>query len=116
LRASTRPIPNRLPWQSCPFPYLEAPRLGRSFITCLSTATSIGRDAEGRTIIQLAVDDRVLETLMTFDADAAELEPEADDEEDGPPVIVELVQPKAIARRRGPWQGRLTKSADDCPA
>jgi hypothetical protein len=62
------------------------------------------------------VDDRVLETLMTFDADAAELEPEADDEEDGLPVIVELVQPKAIARRRGPWQGRLTKSAEDCPA
>ena len=60
----------------------------------------VGRDTVGRTIIQLAVDDRVLETLMTFDAEAAELEPEADDEEDGPPVLVELVQPKMVERRR----------------
>ena len=52
-----------------------------------------GRDAEGRTIIQLAVDDRVLETLMTFDAEAADLEVEPDDEEDGAPVLVELVRP-----------------------
>ena len=49
-----------------------------------------GRDTARRTIIQLAVDDRVLETLMTFDADAAELEPEPDDEEDGPPVVLEF--------------------------
>jgi hypothetical protein len=34
----------------------------------------VGRDAAGRTIIQLAVDDRALERLMTFDADAADLE------------------------------------------
>jgi hypothetical protein len=36
----------------------------------------VGKDTAGRTIIQLAVDDRVLETLMTFDAAAAELEAE----------------------------------------
>ena len=60
----------------------------------------VGMDAVGRTIIQLAVDDRVLETLMTFDADAAELEPEPDEEEDGPPVVVELVRAKMVERRR----------------
>ena len=60
----------------------------------------VGRYTAGRTIIQLAVDDRVLETLMTFDADAAELEPEPDDEEDGPPVVLEFVGPKMLERRR----------------
>ena len=60
----------------------------------------VATDAVGRTIIQLAVDDRVLETLMTFDADAAELEPEPDEEEDGPPVVVELVRAKMVERRR----------------
>jgi hypothetical protein len=53
-----------------------------------------------RTIIQLAVDDRVFETLMMFDAEAADLEPESDDEEDGSPVLIELVRPKA--RRADP--------------
>jgi hypothetical protein len=37
---------------------------------------------------------------MTFDADAAELEPEPDEEEDGPPVVVELVRAKMVERRR----------------
>ena len=60
----------------------------------------VGRDAAGRTIVQLAVDDRVLETLMTFDAEAADLEPEPDEEEDGPLVVVELVRPKVVERRR----------------
>jgi hypothetical protein len=60
----------------------------------------VGRDAAGNTIIQLSVNDYVLETLMTFDADAAELEPEPDDEEDGPPVVVEFAQPKMVERRR----------------
>ena len=67
----------------------------------------VGRDTAGRTIIQLAVDDRVLETLMTFDADAAELEPEPDDEEDGPPVVLELVRPKMVERRRVWRSGRV---------
>ena len=65
----------------------------------------VGRDIPGRTIIQLVVDDWTLERLMTFDAEAADLEdadaePEPDDEEDGPPVVVDLVGPKVIARRR----------------
>ena len=59
-----------------------------------------GRDIGGRTIIKLAVDDWVLEKLMTFDADAAELEPEPDDEEDGPPVVVDLVRPNVVRRSR----------------
>jgi len=51
----------------------------------------VGRDTAGRTIVQLSVDDWVLEKLMTFDADGAELEDgaeaeaEPDDEEDGLP-------------------------------
>ena len=60
----------------------------------------VGRDAAGQTIIELSVDDYVLETLMTFDAEAAELEPEPDGEGDGPPVLVELVRPKVMERRR----------------
>jgi hypothetical protein len=60
----------------------------------------VGRDAAGRTIVQLAVDDRLLESLMTFDADAAELEPESDDEEDGPPLPLDLVPRKLVSRRR----------------
>ena len=73
----------------------------------------VGRDAAGRTIIQLSVDDRVLETLMTFDADAAELEPEPDDEEDGPPIVLDLVRPKVVERRRViPFRlGRLSPMA-----
>jgi hypothetical protein len=59
----------------------------------------VGTDAGGQTIIQLAVDDRVLERLMTFDADAADLEPEPDDEEDGRPVLLDLVRPKTVARK-----------------
>jgi hypothetical protein len=37
---------------------------------------------------------------MTFDAEAADLEPEPDDEEDGPAVVVEFVGPKMLERRR----------------
>jgi hypothetical protein len=65
----------------------------------------VGEDTAGRKIIQLAVDDWTLERLLTFDADAAELEdggddePDADDEEDRAPVLVELVRPKLVARR-----------------
>ena len=60
----------------------------------------------GRMIIQLAVNDRVLERLMTSDADAADLEEggddehDVDDEEDGPPVVLEFVGPKMLERRR----------------
>ena len=47
-----------------------------------------------------------VEKLTTFDAKPAELEdggddePDADDEEDGPPVVIELVPPKVISRGR----------------
>jgi hypothetical protein len=60
----------------------------------------VGRDVAGQTIIQLAVDDRLLETLITFDAEAADLEPEPDDEEEGPPIVLELVRPKVVRRMR----------------
>ncbi len=67
----------------------------------------VGTDTAGRTIIQLAVDDWTLEKLTTFDADGAELEdegdgePDDDAEEDGPPaVLLEVVRPKVIRRRR----------------
>jgi hypothetical protein len=65
----------------------------------------VGMDAAGRTIVQLHVDDWVLEKLMTFDSDAADLEeggdgePQPDDEEDGPPVVVDLMRPRMVARR-----------------
>jgi hypothetical protein len=62
----------------------------------------VGRDAAGRTIIQLSVNDYVLETLLTFDAEPADLEPQADDKEDGPPVLIELAQPR-IWSDGGPW-------------
>ena len=49
-------------------------------------------DSAGRTVIQLALDDHILDRLMRFEADAAELEdqgddePAADDEVDGRPL------------------------------
>jgi hypothetical protein len=64
----------------------------------------VGKDSAGRTVIKLAVDDWALERLMAFDADAAELEdqgedePDADDEVDGPPVVRELARPRGIRR------------------
>jgi hypothetical protein len=55
----------------------------------------------GRTLIQLAVDDHILERLMGFDTDAAELEdgadaePDADYEDDWLPVVLlDLARPK----------------------
>jgi hypothetical protein len=60
----------------------------------------VGKDTLGRSIIQLAVDDWTLETLMTFDADVAELEDEADGdaEEDGPAVTAEVTRAKVVRR------------------
>jgi hypothetical protein len=52
------------------------------------------------------VNDHVLETLMAFDVETAEYEdgcddePDADDEEDGLPVVVDLVPPKVVRRIR----------------
>jgi hypothetical protein len=53
----------------------------------------MGMDAVGRTIIQLAANDGLLEKLITFDAEAAELE-------DGGP-----------GRTRGPQRGRVNDRA-----
>ncbi len=72
----------------------------------------VGKDDAGRTMILLAADERVLEKLMTFDAEAADLEdggdaePEPDDEEDGPPVRPDLVRPIVERRRVVPF-GRI---------
>jgi hypothetical protein len=50
-----------------------------------------GSDAVGRTVITFAVDDWLLERLLTFDAGSEELEdngdaePDDDADEDGPP-------------------------------
>jgi hypothetical protein len=47
----------------------------------------VGRDAAGRTVIQLAVDRRVLDALMAFGADDEEREDGGDDEPyEVPPV------------------------------
>jgi hypothetical protein len=66
----------------------------------------VDEDATGRTIVQLALDHWVLERLMAFDAEVAELENQGDDERDvddeveGAPVVRELVRPRVIRRRR----------------
>jgi hypothetical protein len=67
----------------------------------------VGRDRAGRTIIQLAVDDLVLDKLMGSDADAAEgedggeAEPDADNEANGAPFMIpDVVLPKVIRRKR----------------
>jgi hypothetical protein len=43
---------------------------------------------------------------MTSDADAAELEPEPDDEEDCPSVLLDFVRPKVMD---GPWHQLATE-------
>jgi hypothetical protein len=64
----------------------------------------VGRDTAGRTVIQPAVNDWVLEKLMTFNAEAADLEdggddePDTDDEEDGPPVLSLSLWPRRPVR------------------
>jgi hypothetical protein len=67
----------------------------------------VGKDTAGRSIVQLAVDDWVLDKLLAFDADAGELEdgadaePDDDAEEDWLPVVLlDVVRPKVIRRRR----------------
>jgi len=65
----------------------------------------------GRTTIQLALDDWSLEKLMTFDAEAAELELEPDDEEDGPPVVLEVARPKVVGAG-GPYLWRQAGSTE----
>ena len=62
-----------------------------------------GRDAAGRTVLQLSIDDWLLDELCAFDSDAAELEdadgePESDQEIDGPPVPPDIVPSKQSDR------------------
>ena len=70
----------------------------------------MGRDAAGRTIIQLAVDDRALERLMTFDADAADLEDGGDDEPDADDAIGQLWVTQRRLRWPLPMSGLLSGS------
>ena len=69
----------------------------------------VGKDDAGRTMILLAVYECVLEKLMTFEAEPADLEdggdaePEPDDEEDGPPVRPDVVRPRVERRRVIPF-------------
>lgn len=67
----------------------------------------VGRDAAGRTVIQLAADDWLLEQLTGFDSGSEDLEdngdaePDDDAEPDGPPVLCfERVLAKRIYRGR----------------
>jgi hypothetical protein len=48
----------------------------------LATGDVIGRDARGRAILAVAVDDWLLDELAAFGADLDELEPEPDEEDD----------------------------------
>ena len=60
----------------------------------------IGRDAAGRTVIQLAAEDWLLEQLMTFDAGAEDLEDD-DEADDSPPVLsFDRIPPRRVRRGR----------------
>ena len=48
----------------------------------LETGDVIGQDGEGRTLIQLAVDPMMLDELCVYDAATADLEPDADLEDE----------------------------------
>ena len=48
----------------------------------LDTGDVIGQDDEGRTLIQLAVDPMMLDELCVYDAATADLEPDADLEDE----------------------------------
>jgi hypothetical protein len=65
----------------------------------------VRRDCAGRTILQLAVDDWMLDRLMAFDADATELEdadtePEPDEVDSCPVLQFDLVPPKQMKQPR----------------
>jgi hypothetical protein len=61
----------------------------------------IGRDAAGRTVIQLAAADWLLDQLMTFDASAEDLEDGGDAEDDGAAVLsFDRALAKRVYRRR----------------
>ena len=53
----------------------------------LATGDIIGRDATGRTVIQLTASDWLLDQIMTFDAGSEDLEDRGDAESDGRVVL-----------------------------
>jgi hypothetical protein len=65
----------------------------------LERADIAGSDAAGRTVITFAVDDWLLEQLLTFDAGSEDLEddgdaePDDDAEQDGPVFLMRLRAP-----------------------
>jgi hypothetical protein len=60
---------------------------GQLLARILETGDIVGRDAAGRAVLQLALDDADLDALCAFGADAAESEDCGDDEPPaGPPV------------------------------
>jgi hypothetical protein len=67
-------------------PIAEAPALLHHL---LEHGDIVGRDIVGGTMILVAVDDWGLEKLMTFDAEAAELEDGGDAGPDGDPLLQE---------------------------
>lgn len=85
-----------------------------------------GRTADGRTVLQLSVDDWLLEELCTFDADAEDLEdaegePEPDQEFEGPATVLDFVPPKQdrsdLTRRAGcgPRPAARDRAPARCP-
>jgi hypothetical protein len=71
---------NRMPVTALP---LESGAQARTILHHLLEHGDVaGRDAAGRTVITLAVDDWLPERLMTFDADADDLEDGGDAEPD----------------------------------
>jgi hypothetical protein len=71
----------------------------------------IGTDHAGRTILQLAVDQRTLDQLCAFDAGSEDLEdsdsePAPDHEIDSAPIVLDEVRAKRAASATsclGPW-------------
>ena len=63
----------------------------------LEAGDIIGRDAAGRTVIQVAADDWLLERLLTFDTAAEDLEDGGDAEPDDGPAVLSF--DRAPARR-----------------
>jgi hypothetical protein len=84
-----------------PCPSIPAPR--RALLHhLLETGDVIGRDDAGRTVIQLAADDWLLERLLTFDAGTEDLEENGDAEADGGPAVLSLDRafPRQVRRGR----------------
>jgi hypothetical protein len=90
-------MPERLLWHQCRSRFLQAPS-SALLHHILEHGDVVGGGAAGWTIVLLPVDDSALEKLIPSDADAAEVEhggdseTDADDDEDGAPVVLELVR------------------------